>query len=58
MLHSDSPVNNYLAECVRSTRKFVYEDTGVDVTRDEIWKNFEFVMIIENFIPIVLENIK
>ena len=56
MLHSDSPVNNYLAECIRSTRKFVYEDTGVDVTRDEIWKNFDFVMIIENFIPIVLEK--
>lgn len=45
-----------LAETIKYTSKFTYEETGADVTREQIWDNFEFVYQVENIRQIILDH--
>lgn len=49
-------VHEYLAEFIKCISKFTYEETGADVTRDDIWNAFEFVLFAENLLDIILTD--
>lgn len=54
--HGDDAVSVHLGEAVRHVRKFTCEDTGIDVSKETILRIFDFVVFVENLVPIILEQ--
>jgi len=54
--HGDDAVSVHLGEAVRHVRKFTCEDTGIDVSKEAILRIFDFVVFVENLVPIILEQ--
>lgn len=45
-----------LGETIKYISKFTYEETGADVSRDQIWESYKFVAQVEHIREIILEH--
>lgn len=54
--YEQDAVHEYLAEFIKSISKFTYEETGAEVSREDIWDAFVFAIFAENLVPIILEH--